>query len=109
MSAKLFNLLVDAVAREWLIRLPREAAKDHGEEELAELMRGFFAIFYVDDAYFALRDPVFLQTAMDILVELFERVGLETNHLKTQAMICTPGRIRTQLPTASYHRMRLGF
>jgi hypothetical protein len=36
-------------------------------------------------------------------------VRLETNRLKTQAMICTPGRIRTQLPTASYHRMRLGF
>ena len=71
--------------------------------------RGFFAIFYVDDAYFASRDPVFLQTALDILVELFERVGLETNRLKTQAMICTPGRIRTQLPTASYHRMHLGF
>jgi hypothetical protein len=70
LSVKLFNLLVDAVAREWLIRLPREAAKDHGEEELAELMRGFFAIFYVDDAYFASRDPVFLQTALDILVEL---------------------------------------
>jgi len=63
----------------------------------------------VDDAYFVLRDPVFLQTALDILVELFERVGLETNGLKTQATICTPGRIPTQLPTASYHRMRLGF
>ena len=36
LSVKLFNLLVDAVAREWLIRLPREAAKDHGEEELVE-------------------------------------------------------------------------
>ena len=69
----------------------------------------FFAIVYVDDAYFALRDPVFLQTALDILVELFERVGLETNRLKMQAMICIPGRIRTQLLTASYHCMRLGF
>jgi len=72
-------------------------------------VRGFFTIFYVDDAYFASWDPVFLQTALDVLVELFERVGLETNRLKMQAMICTPGRIRTQLPTASYHRMRLGF
>jgi hypothetical protein len=60
LSAKLFNLLVDAVAREWLLRLPREAVKDHGEEELAKLVRGFFAIFYVDDAYFASQDPVFL-------------------------------------------------
>ncbi len=72
-------------------------------------MRRFFAIFYVDNAYFASRDPVFLQMALDIVVELFERVRLETNRLKTQAMICTPGRIRTQLPTASYHRMCLGF
>jgi hypothetical protein len=72
-------------------------------------VQGFFTIFYVDDAYFASRDPVFLQTALDILVELFERVGLKTNRLKTQAMICIPGRIRTQLTTASYHRMRLGF
>ena len=47
------------------------------------MVQGFFTIFYVDDAYFASRDPVFLQTALDILVKLFERVGLETNRLKT--------------------------
>ena len=40
-------------------------------------------IFYVDDAYFASRDPVFLQTALVIVVELFKRAGLETNRLKT--------------------------
>ena len=72
-------------------------------------MWGVFVIFYADDAYFASQDSVFLQTALDILVELFEPFGLETNRLKMQAMICTPGRIRTQLPTASYHRMRLGY
>jgi hypothetical protein len=97
LSGKLFNILVDAVARECSVGY------------LTELMRSFFAIFYVDDAYFASCDPVFLQTALDIVVELFKRVGLETNRLKTQAMVCTPGRIRTQMPTASYHRMRLGF
>ena len=109
LSAKLFNILVDAVAREWLARLSQEATQGHKEGYLSELIRGFLSIFYVDDAYFALRDPVFLQTALDILVELFEHVGLETNCLKTQAMICTPGRIRNQLPSASYHCMQLGF
>jgi hypothetical protein len=110
LSAKLFNILVDAVAQEWFVRLQQEGLADHHSVGyLTELMRSFFAIFYVDDAYFALRDPVFLQTALDIVVELFERVGLEANRLKTQAMVCTPGKIRTQLPTASYHRMRLGF
>jgi hypothetical protein len=45
---------------------------------------------------------------MDILVNLFARVGLKTNVKKTQTMICTPGRIQTQLPAASYTRMREG-
>ena len=72
------------------------------------LMATFFAIFYVDNAYLASRDPDFLQLALDILVSLFARVGLETNVSKTQAMICTPGRIRTQLPEASYRRMQQG-
>jgi hypothetical protein len=72
-------------------------------------MQGFLATFYVDDAYFASRDPVFLQTALSILVEFFEHVGLETNCLKTQTMICTPVRIQTQLLTPSYHHMCLGY
>jgi hypothetical protein len=63
-------------------------------------MWNFFATFYVNDAYFALRNPVFLQIALDVVVKLFECVGLETNCL-TQAMVCTPGRIQTQLPTAN--------
>ena len=72
------------------------------------LMATFFAIFYVDDAYLASRDPDFLQRALDVLVDLFAQVGLETNVKKTQAMTCTPGRIRTQLPTATYQRMKRG-
>ena len=62
---------------------PTPTGKDHNTEYLTELMRSFFVIFYVDDAYFASRDPVFLQTALVIVVELFKRVGLETNRLKT--------------------------
>jgi hypothetical protein len=71
-------------------------------------MQGFLTIFYVDNAYFVSRDTVLLQTAPSILAELFECVGLEINCLKIQAVICTPGRIRTQLPTTSYHCICLG-
>jgi RNase P subunit RPR2 len=78
------------------------------EEELDEMMATLFTIFYVDDAYIASRDPVFLQRAIDGLVSAFERIGLETNIKKTQAMTCTPGTIRLQLPTKSYLRMRTG-
>jgi hypothetical protein len=63
-------------------------------------------IFYIDDAYLASRDPEFLQRALDILVNLFPRVGLKTNMKKTQTIICTPGKIQTQLPLVSYARMK---
>jgi hypothetical protein len=72
------------------------------------LMATFFAIFYIDDAYLASRDPDFLQWALDVLVNLFVQVGLEANAKKTQTMICTPGRIRTQLLMESYQRMKRG-
>ena len=88
LSTKLFNIMVDVV------------------EELDEMMETLFAIFFVDDAYIASRDPVFLQRAIDSLVTTFERVGLETNTKKMHGMTCNPGTIRLKLPTDSYLRMR---
>jgi hypothetical protein len=93
LPAKLFNILVDTLVREWLCQLSDGGIVD--PEELDLLMAAFFAIFYVDDACLAARDPNFLQVALNSLVSLFECVGLETNIKKTQAMICTPGRIST--------------
>ncbi len=81
---------------------------DYKEEEVTEYMATFFAIFYVNDAFLASRDAGFLQHALTLLVDLFEWVCLQGNMSKTQTMICTPGRIRTQLPSESYHRMQMG-
>jgi hypothetical protein len=71
-------------------------------------MATFFAIFYVDDAYLASWDAEFVQYALTHLVHLFKRIGLQRNMTKTQMMICTPTRIRTQLSTESYRRMQQG-
>ncbi len=106
LSAKLFNVLVDAVAWEWLRELREGSALE--PDEIDHLMATFFAIFHVDDAYLAPCDPDFLQRALDIIVSLFACVGLETNTQKTQTMICTLGRIRIQLPEDSYAQMRGG-
>jgi hypothetical protein len=65
-------------------------------------MATLFAIFYVDYAYLASRDPEFLQRALDILFGLFAHVDHETNVRKTQMMICTHGRIQTKLLIAPY-------
>ncbi len=81
---------------------------DDSDGALADQIEAIFAIFYVDDSYIALRDAKFLQEALDLLVETFKRVGLATNTKKTQAMVCTPGNIRVQLPTDSYQRLREG-
>jgi hypothetical protein len=89
LSAKLFNILVDAIVREWLCQLHDSGILD--PEELDLLMVVFFAIFYVDDAYLAARDPNFLQVALTSPVSLFKCVGLETNVTKMQTMVCTPG------------------
>ena len=58
-------------------------------------IRDFLVAFYADDGVLASRDPVKLQRAIDVLIALFERVGLRTNTTKTKAMVCVPGRIRT--------------
>jgi hypothetical protein len=73
---------------------------------LSNQIEALFAIFYVDDG--ASRDAEFFQEALNTLVEMFKRVGLATNTKKTQAMVCTPGKIRLQLPTDSYKRLREG-
>jgi hypothetical protein len=106
LSAKLFNIMVDAIVWEWIQQL--RVDREYDEKEFAEFIATFFAIFYVDDAYLASWDAEFLQYALTHLVHLLERIGLQTNTTKTQMMICTPGRIRTQLPTESYRRMRQG-
>jgi hypothetical protein len=104
--AELFNIVVDAVVCEWM-QLMREMIND-AEGNIVECIEGLFAVFYIDDGYIASRDAEFLQEALDILVQTFKCVGLATNTKKTQAMVSTLGKIRVQLLTDSYKRMRKG-
>ena len=59
LSAKLFNILVDAVTREWFVRLQQEDTMEYNAEYMTKLMRSFFEFFYVDNAYFASRTLCF--------------------------------------------------
>jgi hypothetical protein len=70
--------MVDAVVREWIVQLRQDG--DYDEGMVKEFLATFFAIFYVDDAYLASRDAGFLQHELDLLVDLFEQVGLPTKH-----------------------------
>jgi hypothetical protein len=71
----MFNVCVDAVIREWLRwTLGKEAAQGRFEEASREIVA-----LFVDNGLVRLRDPVWLQSALQVLVILFESIGLRTN------------------------------
>ncbi len=91
LSSLVFNVCVDAVVREWLHQTRGEEAARNGlGDHVAEIL----VAFYVDDGLIASQDPVWLQESFDVLIGLFEQVGLFTNAAKMKAMVCIPGRIR---------------
>jgi hypothetical protein len=54
----------------------------------------------------ASQDPVWLQELFDILIGLFERIGLFTNASKTKVMICILGRIREAYTEEQYAKYK---
>ncbi len=78
LSAKLINVLVDTIAWKWLRELWEGSALE--PDKIDRLMATFFAIFYVNEAYLASRDPDFLQRALDVIVGLFCALVLRPMH-----------------------------
>ena len=83
----IFNQMADAIIRDWE-RLIIIRCIPLGE------IRTLIAVFYADDGLIASRNPKTLQTAVDLLTGLFDRVGLQTNTTKTEVMVFVPGKIR---------------
>ncbi len=91
LSSLMIDMCVDAVVREWLHQAIDDGAARKGiRDDVAK----WLVAFYIDDGLVASRDPVWLRLSFDILVSLFERIGLYTNATKTKVMTCVPGRIR---------------
>jgi hypothetical protein len=104
LSSLMFNVCVDAVIREWLRwTLGKEATQGRFEEASREIVA-----FFVDDGLVGLRDPVWLQSALQVLVILFESIGLRTNSEKTKVMTCIPGKIRVSHTEEAYHAQQNG-
>jgi hypothetical protein len=100
LSPRIFNVVVDAVVREWLRQSLGEEAARHG---LGDLVKTKMVAFYADDGVLSARCPEWLQESFSILVGLFERVGLCTNAQKTKVMTCVPGKIRVSHPEEVYN------
>jgi hypothetical protein len=92
------------VIREWLWRTIHNKAV-HGRFAVAS--REIVA-FFVDNGLVRLRDPVWLQSALDVLVILFESISLRTNPGKTKVMTCVPGNIWVAYTEEAYHTQQYG-
>jgi hypothetical protein len=63
------------------------------------------SIFYADDGNLYSLCADTLQIATNHIVNLFSRMGLETNTAKTKAMISVPGQLVTRISSPAYQRM----
>jgi hypothetical protein len=69
-----------------------------GEEDtidgLGESAHDHMVAFFVDNGLVTARCLEWLQSSFQILIALFERIGLRTNAEKTKVMTCLPGKIQ---------------
>ena len=87
LSKTILNVGVDVVVRHWVTGIIADAEE---QGELGKEGRKQAALLYADDVMVALSDPRWLQGAFNTLVNLFDRVGLQTNVGKTVGMVCHP-------------------
>jgi hypothetical protein len=99
-SPTIFNIVVDAVVRYWLQRTSLAASQDTSDQSQLEVS----AAYYADDGVLCSHDSDQLQSGLDLFVELFERVGLQTNADKTKAMTCLSNCLHSHLSSAAYKR-----
>ena len=80
-------MVVDAVVRHWVTGVFSDVEErgDLGKEGMHQA-----AHFYSDNGMVASYDPCWLQGAFNILVDLFDTVGLGINIRKTVGMVCHP-------------------
>ena len=100
-SPMIFNIMVDAVVRLTLevFCVPQEARHGMGSATGERNL-----IFYADNRSIGGREHIWVQDDLTVSVEMFRRMGLETNLEKTKALVCTPSYIWGKWSEAAYKR-----
>ena len=96
----IFNIVVDAIIHYWYQCISLESFTGHADGSVPEVSAGFYA----DDGVLASYDSDQLQSSLDLLVELFEHMGLTTCVPKTKAMVCLPNHLHGHLSSLAYKR-----
>jgi len=96
-SPTLFNIVIDAVSREWKHQLNVGPASDPIELDVG---------FYADDSVIGGTVAVRVQTGLDQFVQLMGDVGLAVNVTKTESQTHLPGGIHHSWSSPAYiHRI----
>jgi hypothetical protein len=104
-SPTIFNIVVDAVVRYWLSQV---CGADAALAGLGYEVKNQCVLFYADDGLLVGRKKEWVQDAFDVLIGLFERVGLRKNTGKMKAMICMLGYISGRQSDGAYERRMTG-
>ena len=105
LSTTIFNVVVDAVVRNWVTVVIADA-EERGER--GQDGRHQDALFYADDGMVASSEPRWIQGAFNTLVGMFDRVGLRTNVRKTVGMVCRPCQAAGTQSEVVYGRRMMG-
>ena len=87
LSPTIFNVVVDAVVRNWVQGIMEDAEARGGTGQEG---RHQAALFYADDGMVISSDPAWLQGAFTALVGIFDRVGLRKIVRNTVSMFYQP-------------------
>ncbi|EJK57216.1 hypothetical protein THAOC_22766 [Thalassiosira oceanica] len=113
LSPKIFNIMVGAIVRKWICQLlykvREETELSDSVAEPLNTLSILLALLYADNAYIASTSRRVVQDSMDILTELFDRVGLRTNTEKTKVMTCVNENIHVQRSEEVYRNTAAGF
>ena len=61
-------------------------------------------VLYADNGRISGHNSLWVQATLMEAVRMFERVGLQTNLVKTNEMVCTPGLIWGEMGVLAYKR-----
>jgi len=95
MSPTIFNIVIDAVIRNW--------EHVHVPVPLEEV-----SLFYIDDGAITGTDAGRLQASLDIIASGFESFGLVMNATKTKYMVMSGDKYRVQQSMMAYNRRTTG-
>jgi hypothetical protein len=98
-SPFIFNIVCDAVIREWESQMNDGTAQERKETR---------AQFYADDGLLSGENPQEVQRAMDIFTNIFARVGLKMNATKTKAMTMIGSKAYASISKIAYTRRITG-